>query len=231
MTHSVHSRQSVTRISFDIYMPQDGCHIDDAIAHISTVSSTLEKSSGIKVAILKNLDLSWAAVFSVWRGGANVDESTIHLLEAAAFTKGMRCVVRIVDSGWFELTSQEKRQGVPLAELCLGDIVSVRRIYSSWKKQDVLSYCCLALLKAYFCKLRGIVSASFYSSLDGKRIIGLGVWESVESANAVRDHPNPTPAETFWKALGAKDLKFDVCQVVYVTYQTPTNDGRPGFHI
>eukprot|EP01018_Ginkgo_biloba_P040443 Gb_40165 [translate_table: standard] len=126
MPQSVHSRQSVTRISFGIYMPQDGCHIDDAIAHISRVSSALEQSSGIKVAILKNLDLSWAAVFSVWRGG-NVDESTIHLPEAAAFTKGMRCVVRIVDSGWFELTSQEKRQGVPFAELCLGDIVSVRR--------------------------------------------------------------------------------------------------------
>eukprot|EP01018_Ginkgo_biloba_P014915 Gb_35782 [translate_table: standard] len=206
------------KVSFGIYMPQDGCHIHDAIAHISTVSSALEDSSGIKVAILKNLDLSWAAVFAVRRGGANVDESTIHLPEAAAFTKGMRCVVRIVDSGWFELTSQEKRQGVPFAELSLGDTVSVRRIiYSSWKKQDMLSYCCLALLKAYFCRLKGIVSASFYSSLDGKRIIGLGVWESVESAYAVRDHPNLTPAETFWKALGAKDLTFDVCQVVYVS--------------
>ena len=80
----------------------------------------------------------------------------------------MNCAVRIVESGWFLLGSQEISKGVPFAQISLGDIVSLRRIYMpSWKIQEVLSYSCLAILKSYFAQLRGLLSYSFYDSLDG----------------------------------------------------------------
>ena len=149
------------------------------------------------------------------------------------FTKGMNCAVRIVESGWFLLGSQEISKGVPFVQILLGDILSLWRIYMpSWKIQEVLSYSCLAILKSYFAQLRGLLSYSFYDSLDGAQIIGLGVWDSVESASVLGKHPNTNPALPFWKGLGAKKLKYHVCQVVYVTYQSPgLENSRPGFQI
>jgi hypothetical protein len=145
----------------------------------------------------------------------------------------MDCAVGIVDSGWFRFSSQEISKGFPFAQLSLGDIVSLRRIcMSSWKTQEVLSYCCLAILKSYFSLLNGIFSYSFYDSLDGTQIVGLGVWDSVESASVLEKYPNTNPALPFWKGLGAKKLKYHICQVVYVTYRSPVlENSRPGFQI
>lgn len=229
--------QSRMWISFGIYEPQNGCDIHEAVAHMARVAALLEKRNNIDVAILKSLEHSWAAVFAVWKGGSSGDGPALNLPEAAAFTKGMQCAVRIVDSGWFRLSSQEISRDVPFAQLSLGDIVSLRRIYMpSWKIQDALSYCCLAILKSYFSWLKGLLSYSFYDSLDGKQIIGLGVWDSVESASVLAnndDNPNANPWVAFWKSLGAKKLKYHVCQVVYVTYQSPCSlqNSRPGFRI
>jgi len=224
-------------ISFAIYEPQDGCDIHDAVAHMARVAALLEKRSNIDVAILKSLQQSWAAVFAVWKGGSSSDGLAPDLPEAAAFTKGMTSAVKIVDSGWFRLTSREISRGVPSAQLSLGDFVGLRRIYtSSWKIQDMLSYCCLAILKSYFTRLKGILSSSFYESLDGKQIIGLGVWDSIESASVLvnkDDDPSVNPWVSFWRSLGAKKLKYHVCQVVYVTFPDPSSlqNSRPGFQI
>jgi hypothetical protein len=145
----------------------------------------------------------------------------------------MDCAVKIVESGWFRLNSQEISRGVPFAQLSLGDIVSLRRMHiSNRKKQDLFSYSCLAILKSYFSGLKGILSYSFFDSLDATWMIGLGVWASVESAYFLKNNPKSNPALPFWKDLGAKKLKYDVCQVVYVTYQTPClQNSRPGFQL
>lgn len=224
-------------ISFAIYEPQNGCDIHDAVAHMAKVAAVLENSSNIDVAIIKSFEQSWAAVFAVWKGGSSGDGLALNLPEAAAFTKGMDSAVKIVDSGWFRLSSRELSRGVPSAQLSLGDIVSIRRIYtSSWKIQDALTYCCLAILKSYFARLKGILSSSFYESLDGRQIIGLGVWDSIESASVLvnsDDGPNANPWVAFWKSLGAKKLRSHICQVVYVTFRNPGSlqNSRPGFQI
>lgn len=229
--------RSRTWISFAIYEPQHGCDINDAVTHMARVAALLEKGNNIDVAILKSLEQPWAAVFAVWKGESSGDGLGLNLPEAAAFTKGMTSAVKIVDSGWFRLTSRETSIGIPFAQLSLGDIVSLRRIYTaSWKIQDMLSYCCLAILKSYFVRLKGILSSSFYESLDGKQVLGLGVWDSIESASFLvnnDDNPNVNPWIVFWKSLGAKKLKYHVCQVVYVTFRDPCNlqNSRPGFQI
>ena len=83
----------------------------------------------------------------------------------------MDCAVRIVESGLFRQSSQEISRGSPFAQLSLSDIVSVHRMYiSSWKIQDVLSYCCFPVLKSYSVGLKGILSYSFYDSLDEAQI-------------------------------------------------------------
>eukprot|EP00253_Pinus_taeda_P023147 PITA_23147 len=224
-------------ISFAIYEPQHGCDIQDAVTDMARVAVLLEKGNNIDVAILKNLEQSWLAVFAVSKGESSANGLWLNLPDAAAFTKGMTSAVKIVDSGWFRLTSREISRGVPFARLSLGDIVSLRRIYtSSSKMQDMISYRCLAILKSYFVRLKGILSSSFYVSLDGKQIIGLGVWDSVESASVLvnrDDNPNVNPWIVFWKCLGAKKLKYDVCQVAYVTFRDRCNlqNSRPGFQI
>eukprot|EP00253_Pinus_taeda_P008406 PITA_08406 len=224
-------------ISFAIYEPQHGCDIQDAVTHMARVAALLEKGNNIDVAILKNLEQSWVAVFAVSKRESSANGLWLNLPEAAAFTKGMTSAVKIVDSGWFRLTSREISGGVPFARLSLGDIVSLRRIYtSSSKMQDMISYRCLAILKSYFVRLKGILSSAFYVSLDGKQIIGLGVWDSVESASVLvnkDDNPNVDPWIVFWKSLGAKKLKYDVCQVAYATFRDRCNlqNSRPGFQI
>lgn len=230
-------RESTRWVSFGFYEPQKGCNIQDAVNHMARVAAVLELRNNIKVAILKSIEHSWVAVFAVWAGESDTDNHrhgpSLNLPEAAAFTKGMNCAVRIVESGWFRQSSQEISKGVPFAQLSLGDIVSLRRIYTpSSKIQEVLSYCCLAILKSYFSRLKGIQSCSFYDSLDGTQIIGLGVWDSVESASVLEKHPKTNPALPFWKGLGAKKLKFHVWQVAYVTNQSPVSENsRPGFRI
>eukprot|EP00253_Pinus_taeda_P010944 PITA_10944 len=226
--------RSLRWVSFGIYEPQGSCDIHNAVTHMARVAALIEQRSNIKIAILKSLRHSWAAIFAVWNGESGGDNKAMsNLPEAAAFTKGMDCAVKIVDSGWFRQSSQEITRGIRYAQLSLGDIVSVRRMYvSSSKKQDLLSYCCLAVLKSYFSGLNGILSYSFYDSLDGMKIIGLGVWDGLESASFLQDNPNANPALPFWKDLGAKKLSYEICEVVYVTCQTTSlQNCRPFFQI
>ena len=91
------------------------------------------------------------------------------------------------------------------------------RIHSTRKKQEVLAYSCLAILKAYFKQLKGIRSYAFYTSLDGKLIMGLGIWDNVESASALLKESNGSPAEPYWYGLGAKMIKYEVCRVSFVS--------------
>ncbi|XP_059073862.1 uncharacterized protein LOC131074342 [Cryptomeria japonica] len=157
-------------VSFGIFKPEEGCNIEDALAYMATVATLIEKTHNITVTILRCLDFSWTAVFAAGKDESlNEDKSTSNLPEAAAFTKGLKCAVRIVDSGWFRFTSPEPGKGVPFAKLSVGDIVSMRRIYCSWKRQEVLSYSCLAILRSYFNCYKGMISLSFYDSLDGSR--------------------------------------------------------------
>ncbi|KAH9314414.1 hypothetical protein KI387_023041 [Taxus chinensis] len=202
------------RVSFAIFEPEGECDINDAVAHMTKVAAVIEKSSDINVAIIKCLDNLWAAVFIVWKGEGlqNAENSALNLPQAAAFTKGLKCAVRTVDSGWFQPSSQQTSRGIPFAQLSLGDIVSIRRIYCSGKRQDVLSYSCLAILRSYFDHLEGIISCSFYDSLDGKQIIGLGVWDGIESASVLVKHPDKSPGLTYWKDMVEKELKYHVCQ-------------------
>ncbi|KAH9314418.1 hypothetical protein KI387_023045 [Taxus chinensis] len=230
---SVIEKSRNVRVFFGIFEPEEGCDINDAVAHLTKVATLFEESSYINVAIIKCEDNSWAAVFIVWKGegSQNAENSALNLPQAAAFTKGLKCAVRAVESGWFQPSSQQTSQGIPFAQLSLGDIVSIRRIYCSWKKQDALSYSCLAILRSYFNRIKGIISCSFYDSLDGKQIVGLGVWDGIESASALLKHPDKSPGLTYWKDMAEKKLKYHVCQVVYVSSTTLNKNSSPGFRI
>ncbi|KAH9314419.1 hypothetical protein KI387_023046, partial [Taxus chinensis] len=207
---SVIEKSRNVRVFFGIFEPEEGCDIDDAVAHLTKVVTLFEESSDINVAIIKCVHNSWAAVFIVWKGegSQNPENSALNLPQAAAFTKGLKCAVRAVDSGWFQPSSQQTSQGIPFAQLSLGDIVSIRRIYCSWKKQDALSYSCLAILRSYFNSVKGLISCSFYDSLDGKQIVGLGVWDGIESASALLKHPDKSPGLTYWKDMAEKKLEY-----------------------
>ncbi|GLJ14449.1 hypothetical protein SUGI_0233620 [Cryptomeria japonica] len=76
-----------------------------------------------------------------------------------------------------------------------------------------------------------MISASFFDSLDGKQIIEFGVWDKVESALAVEKNPHRNPALAYWKDVGAKEVKYHVCQVVYVTYSRLSRNAIVGFRI
>eukprot|EP01018_Ginkgo_biloba_P029870 Gb_06988 [translate_table: standard] len=205
-------------MSFGIYKPLKGYDIDDAVLHITKATASLERT--VRTAIVKSVNGSWVAVISVWKDASiNVETDSItnlHGLSAELACKDSTPIVRIVDSGWFQLSSQEHKD-IAFAQLRVGDIVNVRRIYSSRRKQEVLAYSCLAIMKAYFKDMKGIRSYSFHKSIDGKRIIGLGIWDSIESASALLEKSTGSPGEAYWKGLGAKMLKYEVCMVVHVT--------------
>ncbi|GLJ14472.1 hypothetical protein SUGI_0234020 [Cryptomeria japonica] len=220
--------QSV-KASFAIFTPEEGFDMDDAIAHVTKVAAEIEDTRNINVAILKGLHHSWVAVFGVQR----VVEAT-NLPEAAAFTKGLRCPVRKVESGWFKLNSQQTRKDLPFAQISVGDIVSIRSInkktssdHTSWEEEDSLSYSCIAILRAYFHRFKGLYSCSFFDSLDKKRIIGIAVWDTIESARFVAEHPESNPALAYWEH--AEELKFHIYQAVYAT--TRRDSSLPGFQI
>ncbi|GLJ14471.1 hypothetical protein SUGI_0234010 [Cryptomeria japonica] len=226
------SDSHIVKVSFGIFTPEEGFDMDDAIAHVTKVAAEIEQSSNINVAILKCLHHSWVAVFAV--EAKTVHESaTINLPQAAAFTRGLNCPVRILESGWFQQTSQQTRKDLPFAQISLGDIVSIRSMKcTSWEKQDTLSYSCLAILRAYFDRFRGLISCSFYDSMNGKQIIGIVVWDSIESALFVAKHPESNPALPYWEQLGAQELKYRVYQVVYVTRKDPVQaSSLPSFQI
>eukprot|EP01018_Ginkgo_biloba_P014905 Gb_38588 [translate_table: standard] len=207
-------------LSLGVYKPRQGFTIDDVVAHITRVAASLEQSnSSINFTILRSVRRNWAAVLSVWKGPRDADNSCINLPEASTFTKGESCAVRMVECGWFKLSCREHIESIIPSEheYSVGDIVSVRRIYSGGKKQETLVYSCKAVSKAYFAKMKGIFSYSFYESLDGKQIVGLGSWDSADSAYEWFANPDGSPGEAFWKSLGAHKLKYHVCQVVYVT--------------
>lgn len=92
----------------------------------------------------------------------------------------------------------------------------LRGIVAGPEYQDLLSYSCLAVLKAYFDKTEGLLSCTFYKSLDGMKMTGLGVWQSVEAAHALLGSEGGAPGESFWRSLGAM-ARFGIYQVVFVT--------------
>eukprot|EP00253_Pinus_taeda_P000821 PITA_00821 len=218
---TVHSGESVW-ISFGVCKPKEGCHIDDVVAQLVGAAASIDgrgsssSLSDLSMTILKSTRGKWAAVFAERKGREDANP-WINLPEAASFTKGLSSVVRMVEYGWFELSCEESKQNSPVGKKRIGDVVGVRRIYSRRKNQDKLAYSCLALLKSYFTKMEGLHSYTFYNSLDGTCIIGLGLWESVDAAYIAMNKPNGFPSEPFWKSLGAKKLKYEICQVVYVT--------------
>jgi hypothetical protein len=87
----------------------------------------------------------------------------------------------------------------------------------------VLAYNCLFILKEYFKHTKGIRSYRFYSSVEENGIIGLGIWNNIESASTVQKESNGIPAEPYWYGLGAKMLKYKVCKVVFVSTTSKLN--------
>jgi len=208
-------REESSRVALAIYKPITGYNIHDALRHMSTaLIPALHKAGSTKAAILKSVNGSWVAIFSVWKAAlSEKDDSRIADQLGKDWASS---VVRVVEWRWFHLSCDEHRD-VSFAQLRFGDIVNLRRIQSSRKKQEVLAYSCLAIMKSYFKQTKGLRSYTFYTSVDGKRIMGLGIWDSIQSASALLGESNGSPAEPYWYGLGAKSVKYEVCQVVFVS--------------
>ncbi|GLJ06884.1 hypothetical protein SUGI_0051220 [Cryptomeria japonica] len=191
------------KISFGVYKPTDGHDIDDAVAHLRSLISLAERAADLKAIILKSVNGSWVAVFCV----SSVSQTRTVDDE----------VIRVVDWGSFQKITEEQKANFNKGKLSVGDIVSVRRIYTDLNNQELIAYSCLAVLKSFFAQIEGLNSSAFYKSKDGKLIMGLGIWDSAEFASALLDSPNGSPGEAYWKDLGATNLKFEICQVVYIS--------------
>ena len=53
-------------------------------------------------------------------------------------------------------------------------------------------------------------------SLDDKWIMGLGIWDNIESTSSLLKESNKILAESYWYNLGAKMLEYEVCKVIFV---------------
>jgi hypothetical protein len=210
MAISLNPSEKSAGITFGVYKPASGYDIDDAVRHIRAAIASAEQAGSVRAAILSSVNGSWVAVFCDWRGAA---PSLYDLSEEAT------AVLRKVDCGCFHLISSEPREA-SVAPLSVGDIVSVRRIYTDNKTQELLAYSCLAVLKAYFAQIKGLLSSAFYKSEDGMLIVGLSTWDNAGSASALLESCGGSPGEAYWRDLNAKKLKYEVCRVVYITRET-----------
>lgn len=197
-------------ITFGIYKPASGYDIDDALRHIRAAIASAEQAGSVRATILSSLNGSWVAVFCDWRGAA----PSLHDLSQEA-----TAVLRKVDCGSFHLILSEPREVASSARLSVGGIVSVRRIYTDIKTQEVLAYSCVAVSRAYSAQIKGLLSSNFYKSEDGMLIIGLDTWDNADSASALLDSCGGSPGDAYWRDL-AKKLKYEVCRVVYITRDT-----------
>jgi len=203
-------------VAVALYKPNIGYDIHDALRHMSTsLIPAIHKAGSTKAAVLNSvLSGSWAAIFSVWETA--LPEKEYCRIADELGKHWVSSVVTVVKWRWFHLSCQEHRD-VSFAEVRFGDIVSLRRIGSSTNKKELLAYSCLAILKAYFKHMKGLRSYTFYTSVEGKRIIGLGIWDNIEAASVVLKQSNGSPGEPYWSGLGAKTLKYEVCKVVLVS--------------
>ncbi|KAH7298820.1 hypothetical protein KP509_25G060100 [Ceratopteris richardii] len=99
--------------------------------------------------------------------------------------------------------------------LSVGDTVHIRCVESGRSKtplQDMLSYSCLAILRAYFPKTEGLRSYTFYRSLNGTKVAGLGVWQDAITASSFLNAPDGACEESFWRSMGAT-TRFEIYEV------------------
>lgn len=214
MAFSVDRSEESEWVSFGIYKPTAGNDIEDAVAH---VRSLVAGAGNLRAIILKSVNGSWVAVFTACKLGASTCSGLSYLgnNNKCCGEDSVGGVVRVVEGGCFQLIDEEHRDD--FGRLSVGDIVSVRRIYTDLENQEVFAYSCVAVQKAYFGQMEGLLSYAFYKSKDGKLIVGLGIWDGAHNAAAPLDPKRGSPGEAYWKDLGADNLKYEVCQVVYIT--------------
>merc|ERR1711915_495329 len=133
----VHSQNgAMSRVSFGVYKPRAGCHTDDVVAQMLRTAASIEKrSTNINITVLRCIRGDWVA--AVAESKATEDANPwLNLPEAATFTKGLSSVIQTVDAGWFELACEERKEGFSFGKKRVGDVVSVRKIYSEGKNKD-----------------------------------------------------------------------------------------------
>ncbi|KAH7437181.1 hypothetical protein KP509_05G059900 [Ceratopteris richardii] len=113
-------------------------------------------------------------------------------------------------------SSSHSTESILRVHMSLGSIVHLRNVVGGRKEdriQDMLSYSCLAILKAYFTQTEGLLSYTFYRSLDGSRMTGLGVWQNAFAAATFLNAPDGAPEEKYWRSIGA-GTRFQIYEVV-----------------
>lgn len=199
-----------------VYRPLPGFSIDDLLLHLHNVLKSLEKAGTFEFALLRGLTHgSWVVVYAVQEATSKDECSSVTGSQMEALQQQISQVANTIDCSRYSLCCGEHKEQDSIAELSKGDAVHFRWIQTNPQRQGTLTYSCFAILKAFLHKVEGLRSCTFYTSLDGTKIAGLGVWENAQAAYGFISPPG-SPAEPYWKSLGAK-LRCGICEVVYVT--------------
>lgn len=214
------SRDDSSGVSFAVFKPQPQFTRDDLLDCLSSSCSSFQKRGFAKFAILKSLSTSpssWVAVYSIWKNAPAPDKapSNEHS-QLQAFKETVSSVAVTIHEDWYEIYCWDCKVAIPCPQLSQGDVVHLREIIGKSEQQELLPYSCLAILKAYFQQIEGLLSCTFYKSASKSRMIGLGVWQNAQAAYAFIGQAGGTPGECYWRSLGAKS-KFLMYEVVFVT--------------
>lgn len=210
-----------------IYKPRAPHTADSVMERLWTVSKNLERKGLAKVAILRSLSegqsADWVGIYAVWEIGKlrKPGEAQIMLEKLPKELEMIESrAAEAVMGGWYEgycgeVCDQKKKNHDEKAamELKIGDVVHVREITGKEgdeKQSETLEYSCLAILKAYFHKTKGMRACMYHRNVHANTIAGLGLWESFH--HAVHD----TSGEPYWKALGAS-LRLTIFQVACIS--------------
>lgn len=160
-----------------------------------------------------------------------------------AYEKAISSLADAIDVSWYEVSCwdfKDKRPAGATDQLSKGDVVHLRNVTLAdyhndrpgLNPQELLSYSCLAITKAYFHQVEGLLSCIFYKSLQycgvdcsSGKMMGLGIWQSEQAAYAFFTSPAGSPAEWYWRSLGAQ-VALGLYEVVLVTADRPASIDR-----
>eukprot|EP01018_Ginkgo_biloba_P003102 Gb_13341 [translate_table: standard] len=209
-------------ICFCVFKPSGAC-ADDLVDSLACLSNFFENSDdSLQSFILRSIHGNLVVWCGSWTNGCDTDKALSTLPSAEEFRKMISPMAHIMHANWFESFCGQTKNGSAGAKIKRGDIVTMRAVVTESEKQESLCYACLALLKSFFGKIKGISSHTSFRSLDGEKVVALTEWEKLEEAYAwiLDSHSYSEKSMEPYVKDFIIDTQYDLMEVVYATPHT-----------
>ncbi|GLJ40974.1 hypothetical protein SUGI_0848190 [Cryptomeria japonica] len=212
-----HGNSRICIISFKPHSPP----ADDLVATLVSYTNWFENSGYLNSSfILRSIHGNLVMWFGFW-GNYELDSNQIEAMQAVH--EILSKMAQITGHFYHSLYHGQSKTGLPFAKVSRGDFVTTRLVLTETEKQESLCYACVAILKSYFNKTKGLRSCTCFKSLDGDKVLALAVWNELSAAYAwiLDSGPNSEKVISGYVAELIVSTTYDVMEVVYATGDEP----------